>query len=72
MAKISFSQAMEQVAAIDDRYEIDAYHFVKEALDYTTKLLKKTTSKNGAPQHLTGKEFLEGITAAKEKRKPQF
>lgn len=61
MAKISFSQAMEQVAAIDNRYSVEAYLFIKEALDYTTKSLKKHVPKNGVPQHITGKELLEGI-----------
>lgn len=61
MAKISFSQAMEQVAAIDSRYSVEAYLFIKEALDHTTKSLKKNILKNGTPQHITGKELLEGI-----------
>ena len=61
MAKLSFYQAMEKVAAIDARYSIEAYQFVKEALDYTNKLLKKATLKSGTPQHITGKELLEGI-----------
>lgn len=61
MAKLSFSQAMEQVEAIDARYSKEAYHFVKEALDFTNKSLKKTGCKNGILQHISGKELLEGI-----------
>ncbi|MBX7157142.1 MAG: hypothetical protein K1X66_01970 [Verrucomicrobiae bacterium] len=61
MAKISFQQALEQIVILDSRYSIDAYQFMKEALDFTTKILKKNSSKNPAPQHITGQELLEGI-----------
>jgi uncharacterized repeat protein (TIGR04138 family) len=61
MAKISFQQALEQIVVIDPRYSIEAYQFVKEALDFTTKLLKKQAAKNQAPQHISGQELLEGI-----------
>ncbi|MEZ5405144.1 MAG: hypothetical protein R3F23_02895 [Verrucomicrobiia bacterium] len=61
MAKISFQQALEQIVVLDSRYSIDAYQFIKEALDFTTKILKKNSSKNSAPQHISGQELLEGI-----------
>ena len=53
---------MEVVADLcrkDPRYHPDAYIFVREALDFTAKKLKKPSK--GPAKHITGKELLEGI-----------
>jgi uncharacterized repeat protein (TIGR04138 family) len=38
----NFDEALEKIVAKDTRYGRDAYLFVREALDYTQKLLAKT------------------------------
>ena len=43
----------------DPRYDVEAYLFVREALDYTVKELKKPES--GEDRHVSGQELSEGI-----------
>ena len=48
-----------QILKEDPRYAADAYAFVGEALEFTTKKLNKPAA--GAGHHVTGGELLEGI-----------
>jgi len=59
MQEINFEDATEQIFAKDTRYHRDAYFFLKEALDYTQKLVCKENG--GKVRHVTGQELLEGI-----------
>lgn len=59
MKRPDFTQALAQILERDSRYAPEAYQFVSEALDYTVRLLKKTTS--GPGRHVTAAELLEGI-----------
>ena len=43
----------------DPRYDVQAYEFLREALDFTIKLLNKPAS--GPTRHISGGELLEGI-----------
>jgi len=45
---------LEALVQRDPRYTIEAYLFLREALDYTVRLLDK-------PRHVSGQELLEGI-----------
>jgi uncharacterized repeat protein (TIGR04138 family) len=47
-------EELEEILKKDNRYKIDAYLFLFEALDYTRRLFKKR-------KHVTGQELLEGI-----------
>jgi uncharacterized repeat protein (TIGR04138 family) len=49
-----FDAALDAVLSRDPRFQRDAYHFIREALDYTQGLY----SKSG---HVSGTELLEGI-----------
>ena len=60
MQKLSFHETLDQIIAEDQRFDKEAYVFVREALDFTIKLLKKDRSKNDA-RHVTGQELLDGI-----------
>jgi uncharacterized repeat protein (TIGR04138 family) len=60
MQKISIEQAIEQLTKTDSRYPKDAYHFVREALDFTIKQQKKKPS-GPREHHISGKDLLEGI-----------
>jgi uncharacterized repeat protein (TIGR04138 family) len=59
MQKIGFSEALDSIVATDQRYHRDAYVFLRDALDYTTKQQKK--SKGATIRHVAGPELLEGV-----------
>ncbi len=59
MQKIGFAEALDSIVASDPRYHRDAYVFLRDALDYTTKAQKKI---KGAPvRHVAGPELLDGV-----------
>lgn len=59
MQKIGFAEALDSIIATDARYSRDAYVFLRDALDYTTKQQKKI---KGAPiRHVAGPELLDGV-----------
>ena len=55
----SFSEIMTRIRNTDTRYTVEAYQFVREALDYTVKKLSKPTE--GPARHISAAELLEGI-----------
>ena len=59
MRKITFEEAVAQIRQEDPRYTADAYYFIREALDFTTRSLKKPTE--GPGRHVSATELLEGI-----------
>ncbi|MEO5753135.1 MAG: Minf_1886 family protein, partial [Chthoniobacterales bacterium] len=59
MQKIGFAEALDSIVAADQRYHRDAYVFLRDALDYTTKQQKKT--KGAAVRHVAGPELLDGV-----------
>jgi uncharacterized repeat protein (TIGR04138 family) len=59
MQEINFDEALEQILARDARYTRDAYLFVREALDYTQRVVGKEN--RGAIRHVSGQELLNGI-----------
>lgn len=59
MQKIGFAEALESVLGRDPRYNRDGYIFLRDALDFTTKLQKKI--KGVSVRHVTGPELLDGV-----------
>ena len=59
MQEINFDEAVELILNRDSRYLRDAYTFVREALDYTQKLIGKES--HGQIRHVSGQELLDGI-----------
>ena len=59
MHEVNFDEALEQILARDPRFQRDAYHFVRESLDYTQKIISKEN--RGNVRHITGQELLDGI-----------
>lgn len=55
-----FARAVKEICRQDPRYPVDAYNFIREALEYTAKILDKPAKGEGA-RHVTGRELLEGI-----------
>jgi uncharacterized repeat protein (TIGR04138 family) len=58
MQKIGFGEALDSIVASDPRYQRDAYVFLRDALDFTTKQQKKI--KGLSVRHVTGPELLNG------------
>jgi uncharacterized repeat protein (TIGR04138 family) len=60
MKKLNLTEAIEQIVQEDSRYDREAYHFVREGLDFTVRLLKKENFK-GRDRHVSGQQLLEGV-----------
>ena len=58
MKKPSFNEAIAKILKDDPRFDEMAYHFMREALDYTVKMLSKPVE--GPGRHVSGAELLEG------------
>src|SRR5437660_6945597 len=59
MQKIGFAEALDSIVASDPRYQREAYVFLRDSLDYTTKQQKK--AKGATVRHVAGPELLEGV-----------
>jgi len=59
MQEINFDEAVDSIIAKDARFSRDAYAFVREALDFTQKLVVKEA--RGNIRHVSGQELLNGI-----------
>jgi uncharacterized repeat protein (TIGR04138 family) len=59
MQKIGFAEALDSIVASDPRYQRDAYVFLRDALDFTTKQQKKI--KGATVRHVAGPELLDGV-----------
>ena len=59
MQKIGFAEALDSIVTSDPRYQRDAYVFLRDALDYTTKQQKKI--KGALVRHVAGPELLDGV-----------
>ncbi|MDQ2824733.1 MAG: hypothetical protein M3R29_04730 [Verrucomicrobiota bacterium] len=59
MQKIGFAEALDSIVASDARYARDAYVFLRDALDFTTKQQKKV--KGTTVRHVAGPELLDGV-----------
>jgi len=59
MQEINFEETVELIVARDGRYTREAYTFVREALDFTQKLIVKEN--RGQIRHVSGQELLDGI-----------
>ena len=58
MQKLDFGAALEKIYSTDPRFDPAAYHFLRDALDFTIKLRKKAKEGSG---HVNGPQLLEGI-----------
>jgi len=61
MHEEAFLKVIEKIRQKDSRYGPEAYLFVREALDFTSKALNKPAE--GAQRHVTGRELLDGTRA---------
>jgi uncharacterized repeat protein (TIGR04138 family) len=59
MQEVNFDEVVEQIIANDQRFHRDAYTFMREALDFTQKLIGRENQ--GKIRHVTGHELLDGL-----------
>ena len=59
--KQSYDEVLEAIVAGDSRYHRNAYHFVRQGLDYTQRTISE--QEDGAVRHISGQELLGGIRA---------
>jgi len=59
MRENAFLKAVKEICEADSRYDMEAYIFIREALDYSIKMLEKPDE--GPSHHLSGQELLEGV-----------
>lgn len=59
MQEVNFDAVLDVIVGKDLRYARDAYHFIRESLDVTQKLIGKENK--GKVRHVTGQELLSGI-----------
>ncbi|MCK5850314.1 MAG: hypothetical protein KAH23_05315 [Kiritimatiellae bacterium] len=59
MHQTPFMEVINSICTEDQRYQSDAYFFVREALDFTSKTLDKPA--DGPGKHITGHELLDGM-----------
>lgn len=59
MKKVVFQEAVHVIARRDRRYHEHGYFFLREALDFSMKLLNKPAQ--GPGRHVSGQELLEGV-----------
>ncbi len=59
MQKIGFAEALDSIVVTDPRYQREAYVFLRDALDFTTKQQKKI--KGATVRHVAGPELLDGV-----------
>ncbi|HIG31072.1 MAG TPA: hypothetical protein EYQ50_26030 [Verrucomicrobiales bacterium] len=59
MQPADFDETLENLVKKDSRYALDAYLFLRDALDFTQKEIAQDTPEK--PRHISGQELLEGI-----------
>jgi uncharacterized repeat protein (TIGR04138 family) len=59
MQPVEFEQVIRTIVERDPRYKREAYIFIREALEYTQKMLGKPTPEE--IRHVTGRDLLEGV-----------
>ena len=59
MQEVNFDEALDQILAKDERFHRDAYLFMREALDFTQKLIG--AKNQGKVRHVSGQELLDGL-----------
>jgi uncharacterized repeat protein (TIGR04138 family) len=59
MQPLNFEDVLNRIVEKDPRYHRDAYLFLRDALEFTQKVISKANK--GQSRHITGQELLSGI-----------
>lgn len=57
---VDFDEAVSRIRARDPRYDEEAYHFLREALDFAVQA-KGVVSSEARPRHLSGQEVCHAV-----------
>lgn len=60
MAKVRFSDGVENIIRKDPRYHREAYIFLRDGLDFTIHRLRRE-NKDGEDRHVSPQELLDGL-----------
>ena len=60
MQQFDYDEVLDLILAKDDRYPREAYHFVREGLDYTQHSIAKMSGAK-EPRHVSGQELTDGM-----------
>ncbi len=60
MQQFDYNEMLETIIAKDERYPREAYHFVREGLDFTQNKMSRMSGTKG-PRHVTGRELTDGL-----------
>ena len=60
MQEVNFDEVLDRILEQNPRYARDAYHFIKESLDFTQRLVSKE-SKGKVRNHVSPGQLLDGI-----------
>jgi len=59
MQAVQFEESIAAILKRDQRYDVHAYFFLKDALDFTLKKISEDDP--GSSRHVSGEELLEGF-----------
>jgi uncharacterized repeat protein (TIGR04138 family) len=59
MQPVEFEEVIRRIVERDPRYRREAYIFLREALEYTQKMMGRPTAEE--IRHVSGRDLLEGI-----------
>ena len=60
MLKDDFSEKVKQITSEDNRYDMGAYYFIRQALDYTVQT-RDGSANPIRTNHVSGQELLDGV-----------
>lgn len=60
MAKVRFSDGVENITRKDPRYHREAYNFLRDGLDFTIHRLQRESA-DGDDRHVSPQELLDGV-----------
>ena len=58
MQRLGFQEAIDRILARHDDYDQDAYHFLREALEFTVKRQQK--KRGDSSRHVSARQLLDG------------
>ncbi len=61
MPRLSFEEGVEKITKVDRRFHSEAYFFIRDALDFTIKMVRKQSGRRPSGPHVSGTELVEGI-----------
>jgi uncharacterized repeat protein (TIGR04138 family) len=59
MQPIEFEEVIRRIVERDPRFKREAYAFIREALEYTQKMIGRPSAEE--VRHVTGRDLLEGV-----------